>query len=209
MKKPLTRLLVATLAAIVFILPTAAFAGKNSNNAKTSTAKVQDDVTEGEVANATSALTRTSQSVAVHIHTTELAPDSVYTVWWIIFNKPKHCSGGVCGSKDFGNAKVKASGIRADGRVTDAWGQVDFSSDLNVGELPDVPPNNVLFGPGLLDKNAEIHFPILGHGRADELEAAGLLDAALTTPNGGCGFEEPGDVGTGTCPTEQFVIFLP
>lgn len=152
-----------------------------------------------------SALTRSGKGISTIINTDALGAEYAYTVWWVVFNKPRHCSDNECGEDDL---CVEAGGTNAGdnsifwatGRVSDPWGQASFKAHLDRnGELP----GQVLCGEGITNKNAEIHMVVRNHGSAYDLTDAGLLEEALTTFNGGC---NPGEINEGKCEDVQFAI---
>ena len=71
------------------------------------------------------------------------------------------------------------------GRMTDRYGQATFSAAIGVGEeaLP-TGEDQVVFGPGLLDPDAEIHLVTRTQGRARHHKRR--LEEQLTEFNGGC-----------------------
>lgn len=120
--------------------------------------------------------------VSLTLQTAELEPEHVYTVWWMIFNKPQHCSATPCLPDDLFNPAVEASLLYATGEIADSWGQADFSAHLPRG----VEPNGqVLFGPALQARFPEIQVVVRTHGAAEAFTAE-ELEQALMTFEGGC-----------------------
>jgi hypothetical protein len=147
------------------------------------------------VEGSSSVLARTNNTVTGTFLTTA-TPGDAYTVWWVVFNKPENCSGGVCGDDDVlpppGNVGAGVSVLYATGRVADVHGKAEFGAALKVGDT-----THVLFGPGLTDAdNAEIHMVLRTHGQA--LPDAALLQEQISSFDGGCP--------PNACVDEQFAI---
>jgi hypothetical protein len=142
------------------------------------------------VVGASSTMIRNAEAVSYTIDTNGLTPGDAATNWWIVFNNPQFCSPPGCGSKDFpqngGDPKVEASVYWATGAIVDAHGFVHFAAHQLVGGAA---PGQVLFGPGLLDRNAEIHIVTRTHGPAST--NAATLNAQLTTFGGACSSSNP------------------
>lgn len=190
----------ACCAIAALAMSTFAFAANESNstrNARVSYSSLGSFFLGELVPNASSLLTRSSKGVSVALSTTGLEPLAAHTLWFVVFNQPAACSDG-CGADDFGNPAVNASVFWGAGRVSDEFGQADFASNVikRAGT-----PGQLLFGPGLVKFNAEIHFVVRSHGPADDLIAADELEDALTTHAGGCV--------TNVCEDVQFSIHLP
>ncbi|MDJ0941881.1 MAG: hypothetical protein QNJ30_00325 [Kiloniellales bacterium] len=134
----------------------------------------------------TTVLTRTKTGVGFTFNTTDLAADAPYTVWWVTFNRPRHCLAPyLCGADDFGNPAAEPGVFYATGRVSDAYGQAEFSGEVDYGELPqgeDQVPFPSLDRP--IRPGAEVHLIVRAHGPASEDPE--VLDAQLTEFNGGC-----------------------
>ena len=99
-----------------------------------------------------------------------LEPDSAYTAWWVVFNKPENCAGGFgnCGPGDFGPAE--ASILNATGFVTSGTGSANATAHLRDKS----PPSGlqVEFGDGLKKGHghkAELHMLFLWHGPVADL----------------------------------------
>ncbi len=139
-----------------------------------------------EELDATTVLTRTKIGVGFTYNTKDLAPNAPYTVWWVTFNRPRHCLVPyLCGSDDFGNPAAEPGVFYATARVSDAHGQAEFSGEVDYGELPqgeDQVPFAELDRP--IRPGAEVHLVVRAHGPA--LEDPEALDAQLTQFNGGC-----------------------
>ena len=134
----------------------------------------------------TTVLARTKAGVGFTFNTRDLAAEAPYTVWWVTFNRPSRCLVPYrCGSDDLGNPAAEPGVFFATGRMSDSYGQAEFSGQVDYGELPQ-GEDQVPF-PGLdrpIRPGAEIHLVIRAHGPAlDDPEA---LDAQLTRFDGGC-----------------------
>jgi len=75
-------------------------------------------------------------------------------------------------------------------------------------------PGEVLFGPALVNLDAEIHLVVRSHGPVGPLLDEGLLEEALATFGGGCIVrDEEGEIIPGTGPNEcadvQFAVHRP
>jgi len=142
------------------------------------------------VTGANSVMIRNAEGVSYTVDTSGLTPGDAATNWWIVFNNPQFCSDGGCGAKDFpqngGDPKVEASAYWATGAIVDANGFVHFSAHQAVGGPA---PGQVLFGPSLQNRNAEIHIIIRTHGPASTDPAT--LHGQLTTFGGACSASNP------------------
>ena len=94
--------------------------------------------------------------------TSQLVPGNVYTLWWIVINRPKACATSPCTPPDVlerttaTNADVTYGG----GIIAGKNGEGRFNSFLAVGKMP-----NSWFGNGYRNPlGAEIHFAINDHG---------------------------------------------
>jgi hypothetical protein len=126
-------------------------------------------------------LLRDPSGVTMTLRTSGLA-GGAYTTWWVVFNNPENCSGGVCGENDLppfgGSPTVHASVLFATGHVVSDNGNASFGAWLGVGDT-----NGALFGPGLVNiYTAEIHNIVRYHG--DVLPA--YMPAQISSFNGGC-----------------------
>lgn len=170
-----------------------------------------------EVEGAWSQLTRFPNGVTATLVTNDLTPGEAYSVWWVIFNEPENCSGGVCNLDDLfffdedgqilrdevGNRAMNPEALdasvvsiqHASGGYS-ADGSLSVSASLGLNDAP-----GIIYGPGLLDaEKAEVHLVVRTHGPA--LEDA--LDAQISTFGGGC---EPID--TAPCDDVQYAMHLP
>ncbi len=139
-------------------------AGPKKPKAKQSTVNMVTAAnTSIEVAGA-STLLRTKKEVWLAIHTTGLDANSVYTIWWAIFNHPDECS-DPCDMDDFVNPNVDATVMRAAALITDSEGVGNVTAHLAKGD----PPAGVFIGAGTgngLKKpmDAVIHGIVRSHG---------------------------------------------
>ena len=140
-------------------------------------------IANGElVKRGSSTVTLDGAGASLVLQTAGLEPGHVYTVWWMIFNKPQHCSATPCLPDDLFNPAVEASLLYATGEIADSWGQADFSAHLPRG----VEPNGqVLFGPALAARFPEIQVVVRTHGSAEAFTPE-ELEQALMTFEGGC-----------------------
>ena len=126
-----------------------------------------------------STLVRGRHAIRMTYHATGLQPGSAYTAWWVIFNRPEHCT-LPCNLDDVLHPEASQSSlVWAAGRIANADGGADFSAELRRGKA--VPGR--LFGPGLKDiRNAEIHIVLRNHGAP----ITGQVGDQLTSLDGGC-----------------------
>jgi hypothetical protein len=114
------------------------------------------------------------------------------TNWFVVFNEPGECTGGVCGEDD-----VRAAALGSDVAkigVHFATGHVAGSSNWrSAASLREGDLSGVFFGYPLLDaRTAEIHVVIRSHGPAANL-VPGDLAAAIGSIGGGCAINTCGD----------------
>lgn len=166
---------------------------------------------DGSVVRGGGTLLRSRQAVRARLSTMQLDPGAGYSVWWVVFNRPARCSGGICDDDDLfvgGDPnqglnleqieRVNISVFYADGFVTGSDGVANVVAELHAGSLPRM--TDVLFGNGLAKGRgfgAEIHLVIRTHGAA----VAGEVDVQTSTFEGYC------DVNT--CADQQFIVFPP
>lgn len=171
-----------------------------------------------EVEGAWAMLDRAENGLLMSVHTSDLAPGEVYTVWWVVFNEPENCSDGVCGEDDIlifedgepmldeNNNHVlnmdtisasDISGFFASGGFVDDDGEAHFGGSAGTGDTP-----GIIFGEGLkYPMTAEVHLVIRTHGPI----VGDMAHTQITTFGGGCG---PTDNGA-PCADHQFAVFLP
>jgi hypothetical protein len=84
----------------------------------------------------TSTLIRTDNGVSMQLKTTDLEPGA-YTVWWVAFNNPENCTGGVCGDDeaDFDPELTGFSFGYAAGGIVGPSGKATFAGHVNEGEI--------------------------------------------------------------------------
>lgn len=129
-----------------------------------------------------STLVRNNAGATVTFLSPGLKVGDVYTLWWVIFNEPAKCSGGVCNLDDVvpfpGNATAGVSLLYGGGHVIPTSGRGNFAADLASGDT-----SGAMFGPGLVDPlGAEIHVVLRTHGPV----IPGSLDEQLSSFAGGC-----------------------
>lgn len=149
-----------------------------------------------------SQLIREKNAISMTANTRGLTSGNVYTAWWVIFNNPENCFTRPCTSADINsNPPVQGSLLLAGGRIVGPDGAASYGAYLAVGDTAFSQA-----GLGLLDpKHAEIHIAVRSHGPVAPLMAAGLLEAALTTFNGGC----TATGGPNPCATVQASVHAP
>ena len=130
----------------------------------------------------TSTLIRNNAGVTATFLTPDLTAGEVYTVWWVIFNQPENCTGGVCDLGDVtpfpGNTAAGVSLVYGGGQLIARSSRGDFGTHLAVGDA-----SGAMFGPGLTNPlGAVIHIILRTHGPA----LPEMLDDQLTTFAGGC-----------------------
>ena len=161
-------------------------AGPKKPKAKQSTVNMVTAAnTSIEVAGA-STLLRTKKEVWLAIHTTGLDANSVYTIWWAIFNHPDECS-DPCDGNDFGNPNVDVTVMRAAALITDSEGVGNVTAHLAKGD----PPAGVFIGAGTgngLKKpmDAQIHAIVRAHGPP----VIGMVDLQISETQPGVGVNQ-------------------
>jgi len=113
-----------------------------------------------------------------------LNPEAAYSIWIVVFNRPKYCAAAyMCGLGDLGNPKVEVSVFWGGGFIADANGYANTSFSIVPGrtdrELFAVPGD---YGLANL-KGAEIHIVLRTHGEAG---FAGTVAQQIGTANGAC-----------------------
>lgn len=129
-------------------------------------------------------LKRAKQEVWARLSTSGLDADAAYSVWWVIFNRPRHCSTAPCSVEDLENEAVGGAVFYADGFVTGADGTANVTAHLKAGLLP---IGTDMLIPGVLRKGngfrAEIHLVIRTHGPI----TPGSVGQQTTTFDAECG----------------------
>ncbi|MEM8986152.1 MAG: hypothetical protein AAGC95_05460 [Pseudomonadota bacterium] len=133
-----------------------------------------------------STITRTDAGVGFEYVASDLKPNAPYTMWYVVFNRPRKCIMPFeCGIDDLNDPRVRPGVFWAGGRVSDEYGQAMFAGEINYGELPK-GEDQIPF-PGLespIKRGAEIHLVVRAHGPA--LDDPAALKEQLTQFNGGC-----------------------
>ncbi|NNC38438.1 MAG: hypothetical protein EX271_07160 [Acidimicrobiales bacterium] len=121
-----------------------------------------------------SRLFRDKQSVSFEMTTAGLAPDAIYTVWWVIFNDPNACDGisfqlassQLCDENDLFNPATHPGLIWADGFQASAAGTGSFSATLLENDTTgDQPFASFGLDNSLLNAaKAEVHVVLRSHG---------------------------------------------
>jgi hypothetical protein len=159
-------------------------------------------------------LVRTRNDLSASVHVTDLNPNSAFTIWAAIFNRPGECTtnpaGPVhCSATDLAAVPnpARASAFNVGAFVTGA----DGTANVNIHISSGAPPEGifVLFGQGGLNDNgvspglsagngfgAEVHVVIRSHG----LIIPDAITAQLSQFNGGCPPNMCGNVQVATFP---------
>lgn len=173
------------------------------------------DFASGEVVvGSFSMLDRSTDTIATSVRTSVGADHAgdAYTMWYVIFNAPDACSGGMCGEDDvfdmapgnpffpFNEPQIKAvdiSVVWAAGDVANQGARLSLDGGLTEGEVPG-GPRQVVIGKasdgalvplsdvtGLTDaEGAEVHLVLQSHGPASEDPAE--LEEQTTQFDGAC-----------------------
>jgi hypothetical protein len=114
------------------------------------------------------------------------------TAWYVVFNEPGECTGGVCGEDDVQAAALGDNDPEVG--VHFATGHVAGSSLWrSAASLREGDVSGLVFGFPLVDAlTAEIHIVIRSHGLAANL-VPGDLAAAIGSIGGGCAINTCGD----------------
>lgn len=164
-----------------------------------------------------STLLRNDAGVRMTFKTTGIEPGTVATIWWVVFNNPAACDGGIseglelqCAASDFGNPDVDASVFYAAGHAIGGSGKAHYGAHLPVGKLtvdPDPSANQLIVGDGILKdaRRAEVHLVIRTHGP----RLPGMVHQQLSTFDAGCTTAPPGLQGPNTCMNLQFSVHEP
>lgn len=148
-------------------------------------------------------LVTNDKGASLQVQTSGLTPGHALTVWWVIFNYPENCSGGVCGMDDAfpppGNIAAGASVSYAAGHVIGGSGKGNFGAHISAGG--DAAPWTM----GLVKpRTAEYHFVLRDHGPA----IPGIVNEQINTAGGGCN-NIPPFTGDYTCMDIQAGVFGP
>jgi len=184
--------LAAAVTAVVLVVPPAALGGAAERDVSAIHA-MQPGL---PVVGGWSALVRNDNGIAATVHAEGLAPGTVVTLWWVVFNDPSRCTWGSHAFADFGadgqlscalgdvlfNPAAVVSVQYAAGHVIGGSGTADYGAYLGEGDTSGcaaaaLPCN------GLLDSRAaDVHLVLRSHGMA----IPGLIDEQLSSFNGGC-----------------------
>jgi len=201
MQKRLSLLTSAILVLVLAAPATAKPGGKSTFQA----ANFHDfpDATEPQPSAGT--LTRTKESIHANLALSGLDLGAAYTVWWIIWNKPKECAAIPCGLGDLG---VKGNAIiYATGFVTAESGAANVTADLVAGKLPKGMFVHPVF-PGELKRGngfrVEAHMLVQTHG----MIWPRMVDIQISVDGGAC---NPPTVPPepSSCKVQQAIMFLP
>ena len=83
----------------------------------------------------TSSLVRTDSGLSADFYTEGLTPGNAVTLWFVIFNHPELCSGGMCGPDDMGvNKPAQGDFLFGGGHVVGDEGVETFGGHLKAGD---------------------------------------------------------------------------
>jgi hypothetical protein len=162
-------------------------------------------------------LNRTRNEIWGSVHVTDLNPNSAFTIWAAVFNRPEGCAtnpaGPVhCSAADFPPVPnpARASAFNIGAFVTDDSGTANVNVHIRAGTPPD--GTSVLWGVGGLNDNgvtpglhpgngfgAEVHVVIRAHGAI----IPSAITAQLSTFNGGCPPNACGNIQVAPFPSVQ------
>jgi len=128
------------------------------------------------------------KDVVAHISSKALEPDTAYSIWWAVFNRPRFCAQAFeCAVSDLetfgGDPRVKASVFWGGGFVSDESGTANTSIQLMKGRTGrELFANTKNYGLQNLAW-AEIHLVLRTHGPAG---LAGPVASQIGTANEAC-----------------------
>jgi len=127
-----------------------------------------------------SMMTRDNSGATMSTYVQGLEPNSLYTVWWFVFNHPDKCT-GPCDGPDLGPAN--GANLWATSFLTDATGHASFGARIDRGNpaLGFVQGLGNPMGLANVDK-AEIHFGMVNHGVPGVDFPLGDIPTEATTP---------------------------
>ena len=173
-----------------------------SGNLKTTIVPVKNFSQTAVIPYSGASLSRNNDALFATLSTAQLTPDTVVSMWWVIFNNPRACAQGSCSVPDLFNPLVNASLQNAGARIVGRDGSASFGAYLAIGDptgghvLPGMPdPSRGLLNP----KGATVHLVLRSHGPASPDPAT--LSEQLTLFNGGCP--------PNTCTNIQAAVFEP
>ncbi|NKB98930.1 MAG: hypothetical protein GKR90_10615 [Pseudomonadales bacterium] len=112
-----------------------------------------------------------------------LMPGDAYSIWWVVFNKPKNCTTAFsCSASDLGNKAVKGTAFWAGGFVADGFGGANLTISVGKGKNDREVFAGGDYGLRALSR-AEVHLVIRTHGPAG---VAGSLARQIGTANESC-----------------------
>jgi hypothetical protein len=145
-------------------------------------------------------LVRSQHGVEMRVAATHLDPNSAYTVWWVVFNRPAGCL-GPCGSSSLAVPAARASVFYAAGFMTGDDGTGNVTAHMEDGTLPiglEVTADGTVVG---MDRGngfaAEIQLVVRAHGAI----LVGTAHEQIGSFNGGCP--------PNTCMNQQVAVFPP
>jgi hypothetical protein len=164
----------------------------SSNAARHTTANVHTHPALGpvmQVEGARAKLVTNDNGIHMTLRTSGLEAGHAYTIWWVIFNAPENCDGGMFGGQLLtcvpadvlrpGNHAVVAGEVAyATGHVVGGSGNASFAASLRTGPVPGGWYGNGLTNP----RGADIHLVLMDHGPA----IPGLVANQISTLRGGC-----------------------
>ena len=132
-------------------------------------------------------------TVSASISSRALDPETAYSIWWAVFNRPQYCEEPYrCGVTDLppfgGDPRIRASVFWGGGFVSDPFGMANSSLKLRVGRTSrELFAQTQPYGLGNIRK-AEIHVVLRSHG---PIGIAGSVaeqigTATLACPDEGC-----------------------
>lgn len=119
------------------------------------------------IASGDATLVRNNRGVELNLVSTSFEPNALYTVWWVIFNKPHKCATpNQCMGPDLFVPAVKGVVRWAAAYTTDSGGIGSVTAHLGEGDISaDTPPPWMESNLGLKNaKRAEIHVVTRTHG---------------------------------------------
>lgn len=171
-----------------------------------------------QIPGAIATLVANDNGIHMSLRTSQLESGHAYTIWWVIFNAPENCAGGMFGGQQltcvpadvlFNAAVVDGEVAYAAGHVVGSSGRSSFAASLRTGPVP-----GGWFGNGLTNpRGADIHLVMMDHGPA----IPELVASQISTLRGGCTDESvpaafppvahaDGIPGPNTCRLVQFAV---
>lgn len=144
-------------------------------------------------------LLRRANSLEGSFYSTELDPNSAYTMWWMIHTHPENCKSNPCGAEDLFNPATGTSAFYAGALVSGGSGAGNTTFTLQSGPLPagvgsmNFKTNVVPGLPKDAGNTVQVKIVAKTHGPVDAAKA----DLQLGTYDGACS----------TCMEQQFAVF--